>query len=225
MKTSLQAIRSNMHSEQAETELQAQDSTPILMPSPRALSQIRLFTMPRGGLDRLSFRTWDTISVLVPDEKPIEDTIELRGHYVIERRDPTSADWRSAAVDIFMRELSVTGTSQKFGRVHARLNDHIGNVSGGQVRAGTIYDSPVDSPKMCEMMGYMLFELSDIGATVFNKEPIQLQHSITHIPPIGQGGGTREGVEVALYRIDDPDGRPAAVLHRVKTHIGAWLEE
>ena len=65
-------------------------------------------------------------------------------------------------------------------------------------------------------------EMSNLGMTVFNKEPILLEHTITHIPPIGQGGGTRPGIAIDLYRMDDPDGAPVAVLKRVKTHIGAW---
>jgi hypothetical protein len=75
------------------------------------------------------------------------------------------------------------------------------------------------------MDGYMKFELSDVGLTVFNKEPIRLEHNITHIPPVGQGGGTRAGARVELYRVDDPDGPPVAVLLQVKTHIGSWLTE
>jgi len=195
--------------------------TSTLVPSPKSLSELHLFTMPQGGLDRLSFVTWDTIEVLGQGE----DTLELRGYYVIERADPTSADWREASVDIFMRELSVTGVSQKFGRIHASVNEEIGKQSGGQVRAGTTYGGLVDSPKLCQMSGYMKFELSDVGVTVFNKEPILLEHNITHIPPIGQGGGTRGRVEVKLYRVDDPDGPPVAILRQVKTHIGAWLNE
>jgi len=184
--------------------------------------------MPEGGIDRLNFVTWDTIEVLAVNGEaafpPNIDTLELRGYYVIERADPTSADWQDASVDIFMRELSVTGVSEKFGRIRASTNSDFGQQSGGQVRAGTTYARIVDSPKLCEMSGYMKFELSDVGITVFNKEPILLQHNITHIPPIGQGGGTRDGATVKLYRMDDPDGPPVAILHRVKTHIGAWLD-
>lgn len=200
-----------------------------LVPSPKSLSELHLFTMPEGGIDRLNFVTWDTIEVLgVNGEStypPNIDTLELRGYYVIERADPTSADWQDASVDIFMRELSVTGVSEKFGRIHASTNSDFGQQSGGQVRAGTTYARNADSPKLCEMSGYMKFELSEVGMTVFNKEPILLQHNITHIPPIGQGGGTRDGATVKLYGMDDPDGPPVAILHRVKTHIGAWLEE
>jgi Family of unknown function (DUF6073) len=196
-----------------------------LVESPKSLSELQLFTMPRGGVDRLRFVTWDTIEVLGQGE----DTIELRGHYVIERDDPTSTDWRDASVDISMRELSVAGVSNKFGRVHASVNYDIGKESGGQVRAGTAYpeieDSPIiDTPKLCTMLGHMKFELPDASVTVFNKEPIVLQHKITHIPPIGQGGGTLGRVEVNLYPVDNPDGPPVAILREVKTDIGPWLE-
>lgn len=199
---------------------------PTLVESPKSLSDLRLFTMPQGGLDRLRFVTWDTIEVVGHGE----DTVELRGYYVIERADPTSADWREASVDIFMRELSLSGVSQKFGRVYASVNHDAGKQSGGQVRAGTAYprieDSPViDTPKLCTMLGHMKFELPDAGVTVFNKEPIVLRHKITHIPPIGQGGGTQGRVEVNLYSVDNPDGPPVAILREVKTHIGAWLNE
>ena len=61
--------------------------------------------------------------------------------------------------------------------------------------------------------------------TVFNKEAIALEHTITHIPPVGQGGGTKERVDIPLYRKDDADGEPVAILHRVKTHIGSWLNK
>jgi len=177
--------------------------------------------MPEGGQDRLNFITWDTIEVLGYGE----ETIEFRGHYVIERANPTSADWQAASVDITMRELVVKGASEKFGRISAGVNYDIGKPSGGQVKSGTIYAGLTDSPKLCQMLGYMKFDLPDAGLTVFNKEPIVLEHAITHIPPIGQGGGTRPGADVPLYRTDDPEGPPVAVLRKVKTHIGAWLRE
>jgi hypothetical protein len=192
-----------------------------LVPSPKSLSELRLFTMPHGGIDRLNFLTWDTIEVLGQGE----DVIEFHGYYVIERANPTSSDWQAASVDILMRELSVTGVSQKFGRIHVRVNEDIGKQSGGQVKAGTRYSGLPDSPKLCEMNGYMMFELLDAGLKVFNKDPIVLEHNITHIPPIGQGGGTRGRVSVELYRVDDPDGPPVALLRQVKTHIGSWLTE
>jgi hypothetical protein len=194
-------------------------STEELVPSPKSLSDLQLFTMPRGGLDKLNFVTWDTIEVA-----GVEDTIELRGHYAIERKDPTAADWEEASVDIRMRELAVEGESERFGRLRASVNPEMGQ-SGGQVTAGTTYPGLPDSPKLCIMEGYMKFELPDAGLTVFNKEAIQLQHNITHIPPVGQGGGTRGRVHVDLYRVDDPDGPPVAVLRQVKTHIGGWRSE
>jgi hypothetical protein len=200
------------------TQQTEQTVAKTLVPSPKSLSELHLFTMPEGGTDRLNFITWDTIQVKGFDE----ETIEFHGHYAIERATPTSADWQEASVDITMRELSVDGVSHQFGKIHASVNDTIGMPSGGQVRPGTTYPDVIDSPKLCQMYGYMKFDLSDLGLTVFNKEPILLEHNITHIPPVGQGGGTRPGADIQLYRLDDPDGEPVAVLKRVKTHIGAW---
>lgn len=196
-----------------------QATTKTLVPSPKSLEELQLFTMPKGGTDRLNFITWDTIEVVGRGE----EVIEFHGHYAIERADPTSADWHDAAVDITMRELSVDGVSAFVGPIHARVNPDLGKISGGQVRPGTTYTAP-DSPKLCQMYGYMEFEIVNLGMTVFNKEPILLEHNITHIPPIGQGGGTKERVDIPLYRKDDPDGAPVAYLHKVKTHIGSWME-
>jgi hypothetical protein len=194
-----------------------QSTTKTLVPSPKSLDELQLFTMPKGGTDRLNFLTWDTIEVIGRGE----EVIEFHGHYAIERADPSSADWHDASIDITMRELSVDGVSPTVGRIHASVNPDLGKASGGQVRSGTTYAAP-DSPKLCQMYGYMQFDLTDMGMTVFNKEPIVLEHNITHVPPIGQGGGTKERVEVLLYRKDDPDGPAVAILRKVKTHIGAW---
>jgi Family of unknown function (DUF6073) len=190
-----------------------------LVPSAKTLSELRLLAMPEGGIDRLSFIVWDTIEVLGIGE----DTVELKGYYNIERANPTASDWASASVDIRMLEMSVTGFSQKFGPIHASVNHDIGKLSQGQVQAGTVYPGIADAPKLCEMNGYMKFELSEVPITVFNKEPIILQHRITHIPPIGQGGGTLGRVAINLYPVNDPDGQPVAILRQVKTHIGSWL--
>lgn len=197
-----------------------QTTTKTLVPSPKSLDELQLFTMPQGGTDRLNFITWDTIELIGKGE----EIIEFHGYYEIERATPTSADWSEASVDIRMKELNVDGVSPTVGRIHASVNPDLGKISGGQVREGTTYTAP-DSPKMCQMYGYMQFDLQDLGLTVFNKEAIALEHTITHIPPVGQGGGTKERVDILLYSKDAPDSDPVAILHRVKTHIGSWLTE
>lgn len=196
----------------------AADGT-LLPPSPKSVADLRVFRMTQGGLDRLHFVTWDTIAVPGVGE----EEVKFEGYYVIERENPTSSAWREASVDIHMRELNVSGTSARFGRIRASVNPDLGPESRGQVQPGTVYGFH-DGPKFCAMFGYMQFELADLGMTVFNKDPIRLEHKITHIPPVGQGGGTAEGVDYPLYRKDDPDGPPVAILKRVRTHIGAWLE-
>lgn len=198
--------------------LPAEDTKSTLIRSAKTLSDLRVLAMPEGGTDRLSFVAWDTIEVIGLGE----DTVELTGHYIIQRANPTASDWVSASVDIVMLELDVSGISQKFGPIRASVNYEIGKPSRGQVKAGTVYPGIADSPKLCEMEGYMKFDLSAVPITVFNKEPISLRHHITHIPPIGQGGGTQGRVAINLYARHDPEGAPVAILRQVKTHIGGW---
>jgi Family of unknown function (DUF6073) len=192
------------------------------VPNASSLADLHPLRMPRGGTDRLRFETWDTFKVPGLDN-PVK--VHLEGRYTIERATPSSPDWVEGSIDIRMRELAVEGRHELLGRVIASVNEEIGLPSGGRVMPGTVYDDQPDEPKLCVMEGYMMFELPDQGMTVFNKQPIPLQHKITHVPPIGQGGGTPQqdfdGIE--LYRRDDPDGAPAATLLKVETHIGAWL--
>lgn len=190
-----------------------------LLPNPKTVADLRVQAMPEGGVDKLNFIAWDTIEVIGFGE----ETVELRGHYVIDRANPTDSDWEKASVDIRMAEMSVKGVSTLFGPVHASVNHDIGIQSRGQVRAGTVYPGVADSPKLCEMEGYMKFELPEAAMTVFNKERILLQHKITHIPPVGQGGGTGE-VAIKLYNVEDPDGPHVAILKQVRTHIGSWVK-
>lgn len=203
----------------ANSDQKQATSAKTLVPNPKTLSDLHLFTMPEGGTDRLNFLTWDTIAV----EGFGEETIEFHGYYTIERENPTSADWAEASVKIHMRELSVDGVSKNFGPIHAAVN-YDAQPSGGQVRSGTRYPDVTDSPKLCQMYGYVKFDLPQLGMTIFNKDAITLEHNITHIPPIGQGGGTSPNADIPFYRTDDPDGAPVATLKQVKTHIGAWLD-
>lgn len=194
------------------------------VPNASSLAELHLLRMPRGGTDKLRFETWDTFRVPGLDAPA---KVHLEGHYVIERSTPTSPDWVEGSIDIRMRELAVEGTHELLGRVRASVNTEIGLPSGGRVMPGTVYGGESDEPKLCVMEGYMMFELPDQGFTLFNKQPIPLQHKITHVPPIGQGGGTPQkdfdGIE--LYRVDDPDGEPPVTLLKVETHIGAWLDD
>src|SRR5258708_6546605 len=115
-----------------------QTTTKTLVPSPKSLDELQLFTMPQGGTDRLNFITWDTIELIGKGE----EIIEFHGYYEIERATPTSADWSEASVDIRMKVLNVDGVSPTVGRIHASVNPDLGKISGGQVREGTTYTAP-----------------------------------------------------------------------------------
>lgn len=186
----------------------------------KTIEELQPFKMPEGGEDLLEFVALDTIEVPGIGE----ETIELVGSYLIEREHPSSSDWNDAAIKIRMKGLDVEGESATLGKIKVSTNPEY-KTSEGNVTSGTAF--PVvntGAPKYCEMHNYAKFELPDLGLTAFNKEPIELKHTITHVPPVGQGGGTGE-IRIPLYNVKDPDGEPVAFLKKVKTHIGNFLKK
>src|SRR6266446_1857538 len=179
------------------------------------LSNLHLFNLPPAGIDHLYFEVNDTIEVPGLGE----ETITLDGTYRIQRSESTSDSWQTAAIDVKMLDLDVQGTSKLFGRVQVRLNpskETVGKVHGAK--------GP-NKPKPCGFKAYIQMTLPDKGNMVLvNKEPVQLEHMITHIPPIGQGGGNPEGTFYYLYNADNLDGPAVAILNRIRTHIGPWVE-
>lgn len=187
--------------------------------SAKNISELKPFSMPVGGEDLLEFMAWDTIEVPGVGE----ETIELKGTYQIERQHPTSSDWNEAEIDIKMKKLDVKGISERLGRVEVSTNNEF-QQSQGRVQKGTAFtDIPTGGAKLCEMNNFAKFNLPDLGLTAFNKEPIELKHTITHVPPVGQGGGTGD-VRIPLFNVEDPDGEPVAYLKKVKTHIGDFCK-
>lgn len=195
-------------------EIRGEDAAPHgCCATAKKIEDLQPFKMPEGGEDLLDFVTWDTIEVPGVGE----ETIELKGTYMIQRDHPSCSNWNDASIDIKMKGLDVKGESEKLGKIEVSINEDY-KVSQGQVLPGTAVPS-VESgaPKHCQMNNYAKFNLKDIGMTVFNKEPIELTHKITHVPPVGQGGGTGD-IKIPLYNMEDPDGKPVAYLKKLE-HI------
>lgn len=186
--------------------------------SPTCCCTIRPFAIPKGGTDRLHFTTWDLLEIPGVGEREIE----LSGEYEILRHHPSSSNWVDAAIDIEMKHLALRGTDDLLGEVRAFLLPSLAARSGGQVTQGTLQANRPDGAKHCEMGANVGFSVGRLAMTVVPKEPVRLIHSITHIPPVGQGGGTGD-VRLPLYNADDLGGQPVAYLRRVRTHIGEFV--
>jgi hypothetical protein len=187
-------------------------STVQFPPSPTRVEDIRLFTLPAGGMDKLKFKVLDTISI--PGMGT--DTVELTGTFTIRRSDPSSPKWGRGTIDVEMVNLSLHGKSDLLGEARAKLNPArktVGRVeaAGGSTRAAG-----------CRFAAYIVLELVDHGLAVFNKTAVPLTHTITHVPPIGQGGGTIGRVAIRLYDLTQP-AQAMAVLRKVSTEIGTFV--
>ena len=193
-------------------------STPPQQQAPltpeQRLNNLHLFNVPVAGTDHLYFEVNDTIEVPGMGE----ETVTLDGTYRIQRSQPTTNDWETANIDVRMLDLDVQGTSKLFGRIQVHLNPTKETV--GKVKS----TGSKTKPKPCSFKAYIQMTLLDKNMVLVNKEPVALEHLITHIPPIGQGGGNPEGTSYYLYDVRNLDGPPVAVLKRIRTHIGPWVE-
>jgi hypothetical protein len=116
-----------------------------------------------------------------------------------------------------MIDLDLHGKSKLLGAVRARLNPEQETV--GRVEAA----GAAARATKCRFQAFIVLELLDHKLSVFNKEPVLLTHSITHIPPIGQGGGTAGRVALKLFNLARPSQK-LAVLREVITEIGDFAK-
>ena len=196
----------------AQMPAPSQEQAP-LTPEQR-LNNLHLFNLPVAGTDHLYFEVNDTIEVPGVGE----ETVTLGGTYRIQRSQPSTNEWETANIDVKMLDLDVQGASKLFGRIQVHLNptkDTVGKVKGTGSKT---------KPKPCSFKAYIQMTLLDKNMVLVNKEPVALEHLITHIPPIGQGGGNPEGTSYYLYDVRNLDGPPVAVLKRIRTHIGPWVD-
>ncbi len=183
-------------------------------PEHRNLEDIQLFTLPREGTDKLKFKITETIEV--PNVG--EDTFDLVGSFEIRRENPTHPEWGRGAIDVTMLNLDVSGESRRFGPISARLNAD--EVTSGKV---DVADSRWMSAK-CSFAAFVQINLEKLELRVFNRESVPLVHRITHVPPIGQGGGTPGPVAIDFYNVKEPEGKPVAILREVRTQIGSYVQ-
>jgi hypothetical protein len=183
------------------------------------LAQLQLFALPPGGVDHLYFEVTDRIEVPGLGE----DVVTMSGTYKIRRSDPTTNNWSTATIDVQMVDLDVRGTGRLIGEVHAGLNpDRLTLGRVGPAGGDMLAKKPKPTP--CRFAAFMQFTLPGRNMVLVNKDPIPLLHTITHIPPIGQGGGTPGEVAIGFYDRNNLDGPAVAILKAVKTEIGPWVE-
>jgi hypothetical protein len=176
------------------------------------------YTPPAPGIDNLGISSVDTF--MIPGKGEL--TVEFKGYVRVARSTPTTSEWNDSEVFTNLIEMCMRGEAPGVGPIVVTLNPDI--LSTGQLRTPWADMQQENPEKACRMAVAALFDLPDMGMTLFNKEPIEL--TIDHvqmIPPAGNPGEGRIYQVLPLFDRANPEGMPAAYLTRLQFRMGSYL--
>ena len=174
------------------------------------------FTLTPAGIDNLALHSTDVFTV--PGQGKF--TVDFRGYFRVARDRPTTDDWDSCEVLVNIVDLKMYGQHVELGEMTARLNPHV--LSSGLILRG----EQAGGPKACRIALPAIFELPQLGMTVFNKEPILLMNErVTSIPPVDDPNGHALLFYLPLYHLADPDGPAAAYLTSLRYGADNYITE
>lgn len=179
-----------------------------------APQKVKPYTVPPGGIDNLGLHSTDKFTIPGMGEF----TVDFSGYFQVARADATSEDWARAEVRVNIIDLRLSGRDEKLGEIAVTLNPDM--LASGQIFQTT---GP-DQAKKCRIATPAVFELKQLGISVFNKEPILLMNEhVTRIPPVDDPSGHALLFELPLYNRADPGGEPVAYLTSLRYGADNYL--
>jgi hypothetical protein len=178
--------------------------------------KVEPFTVPKGGIDNLGLHSTDNFTI--PGRG--EFTVEFKGYFRVARGNPTTTDWATSEVLVNIIDLRLSGQHKDIGEISVRLNPDI-------VSTGQIFQAPAaGQPKACRIATAAVFDLQELGVSVFNKEPILLMNeSVKSIPPVDDPSGQARIFRLPLFNQADPNGKPVAYLTSLRYGADNYLTE
>ena len=178
------------------------------------------YTPPPSGIDNLGIVSTDTF--MVPGKG--EFTIEFKGYVRVARSQPTTENWVDSEVYTNLIEMCMRGEAPEIGPIIVTLNPDI--LSTGMLRTPWADMNCNQPEKACRMAVAAMFDLPQMGMTLFNKEPIEL--TIDHvqmIPPAGNPGKGQIYQILPLFDRTNPEGKPAAYLTSLNFAMGNYMTQ
>jgi hypothetical protein len=178
------------------------------------------FEPPPAGIDNLGISATDKFFL----PRRGEFVVDFKGFVRVARSEPTTNRWTTTEVYTNMYDMFMRGKNPTLGTIIVSLNPEC--LSTGQITT-PFCDLDQEKPeKACRMAVSAMFQLLDIGLTVFNKEPIELTiDNVRTIPPAGNPGVGRIYRHLPLYNVVDPGGLPVAYLTSLDFCMGTYISE
>jgi hypothetical protein len=172
--------------------------------------EVKPHTVPPGGIDNLALHSTDIFRI--PGKG--EFTVDFSGYFRVARANPTTRDWTTFELLVNITDLQLSGRHDQLGEIRVSLNPEI--LSTGQLFPAA---TPQGQAK-CRIATATVFEIPQMGMSVFNKEPILLMNEhVTSVPPVDDPNGHALLFMLPLYDRANPNG--AAVAHLTSLRYGA----
>jgi hypothetical protein len=186
------------------------------LPERYAPQTIESYTVTPAGIDNLALHSTDIFTV--PGQG--EFTVDFRGYFRVARGHPTTDDWATCEVLVNIVDLKLYGRHDELGNITASLNSDV--LSSGLILPGR----KPEGPKACRIAMPAIFDLPELGMTVFNKEPILLMNErVTSIPPVDDPNGHALLFYLPLYHLTNPNGAAAAYLTSLRYGADNYITE
>ncbi|MDJ0795856.1 MAG: DUF6073 family protein [Calothrix sp. MO_167.B12] len=190
------------------------------IPNLYAPQVVKPYTPPSPGIDNLGITSTDTF--MVPGKG--EFTVDFKGYVRVARSQPSTENWVDSEVYTNLIEMCMRGEAPGIGSIIVTLNPDI--LSTGMLRTPWTDMNCSQPEKACRMAVAAMFNLPQMGMTLFNKEPIEL--TIDHvqmIPPAGNPGKGQIYQILPLYDRANPEEKPAAYLTGLKFAMGNYITQ
>jgi hypothetical protein len=149
-----------------------------------------------------------------------EFTVDFRGYFRVARAKATTDDWATCEVLVNIVDLKLYGQHDDLGEITAHLNPDI--LSSGLILPGVAKENA----KRCRIALPAVFELPQLGMTVFNKEPILLMNEhVKSIPPVDDPNGHALLFYLPLYDLSNPNGSAVAFLTSLRYGADNYISE
>jgi len=174
------------------------------------------YAVPPGGIDNLGLHSTDIFTI----QGQGEFTVEFAGYFRVARDNPTTHDWMTSDVRVNIIDLALSGRHEAMGEITVSLNRD--TVSSGQIFPTT---APT-APKACRIATAAVFDVPQLGISVFNKEPILLMNEhVTRIPPVDDPSGHALLFRLPLYERKNPHGEPIGYLTSLRYGADNYVTE
>ena len=177
---------------------------------------VKPYTVPPGGIDNLALHSTDIFTI--PGKG--EFSVDFSGYFRVARDHPTTTDWTTFEIFVNITDLRLFGQHKDLGEIAVSLNPDI--LSSGQLFPAT---SPQGAAK-CRIATGAVFDLPQVGLSVFNKEPILLMNEhVTSVPPVDDPNGHALLFMLPLYDRANPSSKPVAHLTSLRYGADNYLTE